>query len=103
MLRWILTATLGVVLLLLAAVFGAWFALDPPELEVAPARSLVLRDVTVVNPGLDRSPRRDVRIEAGEISSVAASTGAGGEFAGYFALPGLIDSHVHLSRQGLLE
>ncbi len=96
MLRAILYTTLGATLLLVAAGVGAWFALDPPELEVPPAQSLVLRNVTVVNPGLERNRGRDVQIEAGEITSVAASTGGKGEFAGYFALPGLIDSHVHL-------
>jgi cytosine/adenosine deaminase-related metal-dependent hydrolase len=82
--------------LVLAAGLAAWFALDPPVIEVPPAESLVLRDVTVVNPGRNRSPNRQVRIDAGRISSVLESTGTGDEFTGYFALPGLIDSHVHL-------
>ena len=86
MLRGLLLATLGVILLCLAAAVTGWFALDPPELEVPPAESLVLRDVTVVNPGRDRSPNREIRIEAGWISAVAESTGGGDEFTGYFAL-----------------
>ena len=96
MLRAVLMTSLCVVLVLVAAGIGVWFVLEPPALEVPQRSNFVLRNITVVNPGLERSPGLDIEIESGEIASLSPSTGDPGEFSGYFALPGLIDSHVHL-------
>ena len=65
----------------------------PRTLEV-PERGGVLRDVTVVNPGLGRLEHQDVVVEGGTIVSIepASEPGMHGE---RFLLPGLADAHVH--------
>lgn len=85
-----------VVLLVLLAVAGAavWRALVPPDPLPLPPRGLVLADVTVVQPGEGRLPGRRVVVEGGTIASIGPASG-GDAFAGTFALPGLIDMHVH--------
>ncbi len=58
-------------------------------------------DVTVLNPGLDRRAGQILTVQDGQIASIAADAPAGREsgattpFAGAYALPGLIDMHVH--------
>lgn len=57
----------------------------------------VIADVTVINPTKDRCPGMAVHIDGGAIAEIApAAPVAGSEFAGCYALPGLIDMHVHL-------
>jgi imidazolonepropionase-like amidohydrolase len=95
-----LLARLGVGLALSIAVLylalRAPAALDPPE-----QRGLVLHDVTLVNPGVERTPHRQLRIEGGVIESIApqgsgdGESSAGLDAAGLYALPGLMDMHVH--------
>lgn len=63
--------------------------------------SVVLRDVTVVDPvGGSRAPHQDVRIEGGTIADVTATGGddAGStviDLAGRYVVPGFIDAHAH--------
>jgi len=73
-----------------------------PEVSAPPEqRDLVLNDVTVVNPGQERTPHRQLRIEAGVIASIAPFGSGDDESsarlaaAGLYALPGLMDMHVH--------
>jgi len=57
----------------------------------------VIADVTVINPAQSRSRSMSVRIAGGTIADIAtAAPGAPSEFSGCYALPGLIDMHVHL-------
>ena len=101
MIRRILTvvAVAGVLLGLLAT--GGWFILQPPPIAVPPQERLVFADVTVLNPGLDRRAGQILTVQDGRIASIAADAPASREsgvtpsFAGAYALPGLIDMHVH--------
>ncbi len=74
---------------------------DPPVLEVPEQGRLVFADVTVVEPGVSRSPGRTVRIQAGRIVSITADEPAPSEteatrrYQGSFAVPGLVDMHGH--------
>ncbi len=61
-----------------------------------PRKDLALSGLTVVNPGVDRVADATIRLREGRIAAVEASGPPGeAEFAGCFALPGLIDMHVH--------
>jgi hypothetical protein len=87
------------VLLLLVAVAGAsyGFILPPPPLRVAQA-DLVLADVTVVNPGVERREHQNVTVHDGKIASITPhvpSAENANPHGGSFVLPGLIDMHVH--------
>jgi hypothetical protein len=83
-----------------AAAAALWLGLQPPSLSVPPRGAFTIRDVTVVNPTEGRREHVDVRVEAGVIRSVEASSGAPapGDLScrGCFALPGLMDMHAHL-------
>lgn len=93
----ILRILLGLGALILLAVVGGVVALaqlSPPVLLVAPeARDVVFENVTLVEPGLRREPRRSVRVEAGRIREIGEAL-PGSSNEGYL-LPGLIDMHVH--------
>jgi imidazolonepropionase-like amidohydrolase len=87
-------------LVLAIAAAGAWLGLRvllPPELPAPPRASLVISGVTVVNPGVGRIEGRSIVIRDGRIASVRPREP--GDPApicdGCFALPGLIDAHVH--------
>src|SRR5260370_29974275 len=88
-----IAALTAVGLLGLALVGIAWVARFP-AVEV-PARGAVLPNVTVVNPGLGRRANQTVTIKGSTIDSIADADGAGGCAHRLFALPGLIDMHVH--------
>jgi imidazolonepropionase-like amidohydrolase len=71
-------------------------AAGPPGLPVPP-RGLELSGLTLVNPGQPSLPGRTLRAEGGtivEISTDATPT-ASSAYAGAYALPGLVDLHVH--------
>ncbi|HWA62439.1 MAG TPA: hypothetical protein VG939_13745 [Caulobacteraceae bacterium] len=86
-------ATLLVVALALACV--AWAALEPPALPVPPKALVVIRDVTLVNPGLGRSEHVDITVRDGVIAAIGPAGGkatrADLRCDGCYALPGLID------------
>ncbi|MEN8159044.1 MAG: amidohydrolase family protein [Myxococcota bacterium] len=69
----------------------------PPPLPTPPQASLVLSGVTVINPGVGRLGDRSLVLRAGRIAAVRRREA--GDPAplcdGCFALPGLIDAHVH--------
>ena len=88
----------SLVLLLAAALVAAFFlyrSLMPPDPLVMPEQGAVLEGVTVVQPGVGRYAAQRVVVEGGAIADITPAFGEGGEFAGAFALPGLIDMHVH--------
>jgi hypothetical protein len=92
---------LGVVVVLLAAagVFVWRSILPPAPLPVAP-RGVLLHDVTVVQPGAGRYPGQRIVVEGGRIAEMGPAEGAAppdaaGDLSGLYALPGLIDMHVH--------
>jgi cytosine/adenosine deaminase-related metal-dependent hydrolase len=60
--------------------------------------------VTVVNPVHDRSANATIEVAGGAIAEISGSGAASpSEFAGYFALPGLVDMHVHLPPDNALK
>lgn len=78
----------------------AALGLRPPVIPVPP-QGFALHDVSVVNPGLDREAGRRVVVEGATIRDISeagdapAEGVAGSRYAGCYALPGLIDMHVH--------
>ncbi|MEN8184957.1 MAG: amidohydrolase family protein [Myxococcota bacterium] len=87
---------LGIAVLVAAALLVAHLLAGPPSLSV-PAPSVELAGLTVVNPGEGRLPDRTLRVRDGRIDAIeeGAAPGASAAFSGAFALPGLIDLHVH--------
>lgn len=89
--------------LLLGVTAGAlWLALRPPQVPVPPISEHVFADVTLVEPGRGRRAGRTLRVRGDAIVEVRAFRPGGEaeqeaipELAGGFALPGLIDLHVH--------
>ncbi len=78
----------------------AALGLRPPVID-RPDPGFVLRDVTVVNPGDGCKQGRTLVAEDSKITRISevASADSGDQgaspYSGYFALPGLIDMHVH--------
>ena len=71
----------------------------PPEVSAPPVRDHVFRNVTLVEPGLPRVPGATLVLSEGRIAAAGSDDPAGvtgdGDFEGLFALPGLVDPHVH--------
>jgi imidazolonepropionase-like amidohydrolase len=91
---------LVVVLVLVAALVWLWGAVAPPEPLAMPEQGVVLSDVTLVQPGEWHRPNRRVVVEGGTIGEIGPFRAEGAEDSpaglyGLFALPGLIDMHVH--------
>lgn len=86
-------AALVVVAVALACL--AWTALEPPALPVPPRGVVVIKDVTLVNPGLGRSAHVDITVRNGVIATIEPTTARASRSdircPGCFALPGLID------------
>ncbi len=91
----------AVILVLALGLFVAVkLSLRPPRPLMPPGRSFVLTGITIVNPGLNRLTGKTIVVKEGRISKiedkVPADVGVvAGRYAGYYALPGLIDMHVH--------
>ncbi len=92
----------GAALLLLALGLALAILLAPPPVPPVPARAAFeLRDVELVNPGMERVRACHLRVRDGRIEEIvsgaacSAAPGAGPPRGG-FVLPGLIDMHVHL-------
>jgi imidazolonepropionase-like amidohydrolase len=71
--------------------------LQAPRLAVPPQQDSIISDVTVLNPGLGRAERQTIVVRAGRIAEVRPSRPDDPPplCAGCFAMPGLIDAHVH--------
>lgn len=93
----ILIAILATPVLMAAALLAM---LLPPALPTPPRQTFTVRDVTLVNPGVDRRGHVDIKVSDGVIQAVTPTSGvqAPGDIVcpGCFALPGLIDMHAHL-------
>jgi len=92
---------LGAVLVVLAAVLtGILYALQPPALPVPPRTAFLVKDVTLINPGLSRQDHVDIAIDHGIIRAIGPTTDATAptdiRCNGCVALPGLIDMHAHM-------
>ena len=93
--RWLLV--LAIVFLGIPALLFGVVALSvrlPAPLE-PPTPGGLLKDVTLVIPGLGRAEHRSVMITGDRIAGVAPAIPGDGPFRGAYAFPGLIDSHVH--------
>ncbi len=107
---------LGAAAVLLLLFIFLWIELRTPETRIAAVAAapgatgaeIVLRDVTVITPGVERRAGQTVTIRDGRIVRIepAAVGGAGGEaspYAGAFLLPGLLDLHHHLPPGNVLK
>jgi len=59
--------------------------------------------ITVINPTRGRREGQTIAIADGAIAAISAAKHAAAEFSGCFALPGLIDMHVHLPPDNALK
>jgi imidazolonepropionase-like amidohydrolase len=66
--------------------------------------SFDIAGIAVINPARDRRTGATINIAGGAITGISEQAGdASSEFAGCFALPGLIDMHVHLPPDNALK
>lgn len=89
---------LGVIVLAAMSLGLLWIVVKPPALAVPRQTGLVLSNVTVVNPGLDRREHQTLTLRGSRIVSIVDADERpreAGPFSGAFVLPGLIDMHVH--------
>ena len=91
-----LALVLLLILVTLTCLVSTSCVLRPPAIAVPERGALVLENVTVINPALDRASGRRVSIDGGRITAIdAAPLSAQGSYAGMFVLPGLVDMHAH--------
>jgi hypothetical protein len=93
---------IGIALLIGSAlVLSVIILLRPPALDVPPQADTVISGVTVINPGQSRTPNQAIVIRAGKIVEVRPTTANDPQpvCAGCYAIPGLIDAHVHTPPQ----
>ena len=92
--RWIAAVGLGLVAL---GAYGLYESLLPPELVPPPRSDIVISGVTVIDPGAGRRTDQTIVVHDGRIFAVRPR--AAGDpppvCAGCYAVPGLIDAHVH--------
>lgn len=95
--------------IVLSVLFSAFLAVAAQAVETRPIASLVIENVTIVSPHLNRPlVNMDVLIVDGRIKDVIRSGSdypAAARFDGRrkFLIPGLIDSHVHLRHNPLIN
>lgn len=94
--RW-LTWGLGTVVLTAAVVVLAYWLLLPPKLPVATQKDFVVSDVTIINPGTERFSGQTIVVTQGRIADIRPVRPDDPDplCSGCFAIPGLIDAHVH--------
>ena len=98
---WLRALIYALVLVVLAVVL-LWWNLRPVAPLAVPKRGARLGDVTVIQPGVARSPHRSLTVEGETIASLGAAGGAPDAFAGHYVLPGLVDAHVHFPPAALV-
>ncbi len=94
--RWFIGG-LGVVAVIVLSAAVAYWALLPPRLPVADKQDQILSGVTILNPGVAPLPNQSIVIEDGRIQDIRPrrADDPAPLCAGCYALPGLIDAHVH--------
>src|SRR6267142_7218801 len=76
----------------------------PTPPSVAAKGRFQIDGVTVVNPMQDRRANATIEVSGGAIAAILNTQGPGPhDFAGCFALPGLVDMHVHLPPDNALK
>ncbi len=95
-------ATAIAAILALAAFYFYWAFLPPSAVEPL-SETFTLRGVTVINPGVNRTPNATVIVKAGAFQDGTGDEGIPpgappelAQFAGMFVLPGLVNMHEHL-------
>ena len=83
--------------LLVLAAASLFYTLSPEALPVSPQSDVVISGVTVINPGVERLSDHTIVVRDGLISEVRPRTPEDPEpiCQGCYAMPGLIDAHVH--------
>ena len=99
--RWLI-AGFGLPMAFLLATGLLAFFLAPPPVVVPRRLPVLLRHVTIIQPGVGRTSNQDIRIHDGVVVSISPSSmqpsaghGEANIPSGGFVLPGLIDMHVH--------
>lgn len=90
-------------LMIIATVLAAWVwtSFVPPDPLPVPVQGLILDDVTIVNPGEDRIAGQRIRVDGGVIAQITDASPENPappettSLSGLYALPGIIDMHVH--------
>ena len=85
-------------IIILVGVFGfLFFAIQPPKLHVPKKADLTLTNLTIWNPGSMATARQTIRISDGVIIDITSlQTNSPSKICdGCYAVPGLIDAHVH--------
>ncbi|MBO6634570.1 MAG: amidohydrolase family protein [Parvibaculum sp.] len=87
----------GVLAAVTCVVLLVWWAILPPALDVPGGREHIISGVTVINPGIERLVNQSIIIRDGRIEEIRAriDSDPAPVCEGCFALPGLIDAHVH--------
>ncbi|HNT61061.1 MAG TPA: hypothetical protein PKJ97_03735, partial [Candidatus Bilamarchaeaceae archaeon] len=62
---------------------------------------MLIRNATLLLEG--KAARKDILIQCGKIKSMGHFRGKGIDATGLFALPGIIDAHVHLREPGATQ
>ncbi|HEY2068514.1 MAG TPA: amidohydrolase family protein [Rhizomicrobium sp.] len=88
---------LGTFVIIAAGLAALVFALLPPDIAPPPRSDMVISGVTVVNPGAGRLANRTIIVHDGRIAAIRErrADDPAPLCPGCFALPGLIDAHVH--------
>lgn len=87
---------LGLVVALVAFGVVAYRTLQPPAPLALPEQGVVLHDVTVIEPGVQRIDHRRLVVTGDKITALQpALPGGDTPFAGMYVMPGLADLHVH--------
>lgn len=84
----------GILLTLICCAVMLWWSVLPPAPSAVPAKGGVLRNVTLIVPGVSRQTGVTVNFDEGIITSIEDTGGDGSD--GY-VIPGLMDMHVHQS------
>lgn len=100
--RWLFLSAGLLAALLLGCCVGLWFAFRLPPPLAASKRGALLSRVTIVAPGEARIAGRSIIIRGGKIANILPAVARESDpLAGAYALPGLVDAHVHLPPRGL--
>lgn len=100
--RWVFLSAGLLAALLLGGGVGLWFAFRLPPPLPASKRGALLSRVTIVVPGEARVAERSIIIRGGKIANILPAVARESDaLAGAYALPGLVDAHVHLPPRGL--
>jgi len=96
-LRNFLLVFLGLILALIAFFSCLYVAIQPPKLQVPQKTDITLSNLTIWNPGSESVARQTLKISDGVIIDIEVSKADTQNTIcdGCYAMPGLIDAHVH--------